>query len=236
MIAAALVALGAFNLLWVRPHLASGATVGTARHFRRAVAAEVALGVMVLLVVAVLTGLAPSREAAQANTSPLAQRAKAGDLTVALTPSTLQPGEITYDVLVTKGDPVRDADRVTLRFASRALGIEETEAVATAHGDGHYTALAGTWQARVIVRRVGKDDVSASFDLPIGAPRPPTTTADTATPRVTTGAIGYAIVVLVIVVTLLGGAAALSHRWSARPSRRTAMVKTPPPISLPVED
>ncbi len=240
IIAAALVALGAFNLLWVRPHLASGVVGGTARHFQRAIAAEVMLGAAALLVVAVLTGLAPSREVAQASTSPLAQRAKAGDLTVTLTPSTLQPGDITYDVLVTKGSPVRDADRVTLRFASRDLGIAETEAVATSRGDGHYTltgpytALAGTWQTRVIVRRAGKDDVSASFDLPIGTPQPPT--AATATPRVTAATIAYGIAALVIVVTLLGGASALSRRWSASPPRRTPTAISPPPINAPAED
>lgn len=241
MIAAALIALGAFNLLWVRPHLASGTTHGTPRHFRRAVAAEVALGAAVLLVVAVLTGLAPSREAAQANTSPLAQRAKADDLAVTLTPSTLQPGEITYDVLVTKGDPVRDADRVTLRFASRDLSIAETEATATARGDGHYlltgpyTALAGTWQTRVIIRRVGQDDVSASFDLPIGA-APPTATTAASTPRVTAATVGYGLAALVLVLLILGGAASLSRRWSARPPRPTATANTPSPVGATMED
>ncbi|MGI8689570.1 MAG: copper resistance CopC/CopD family protein [Thermomicrobiales bacterium] len=225
-----LVALGAFNLLWVRPRLAAGSPDHTPRHLRRSVAIEVALGAAVLLVVAVLTGSAPSREVAQATKSPLAQRAKAGDLTVTLTPSTLQPGDITDDVLVTKGSPVRNADRVTLRFASRDLGIAETEAIATARGDGHYTlsgpytALAGTWQTRVIVRRTGKDDVSASFDLPIGSSSPITTTAASA-PRVTATTVGYGVAALVIVIALLGTATTLSRRWS--PPRHAARQPTP---------
>ena len=130
---------------------------------------------------------------------------------------------------------------MTLRFASPDLGVEETEAVAAPQGDGHYTVtgpfttLVGKWQLRAIVRRAGNDDVTATFDLPIGAAPPPAPTA-TFAPAVTAMMVGYGAAALLIVAALLGGAATLSRRWSAHPPRRTATVNTPPPVNLPAED
>lgn len=195
------------------------------RHFRQSIGGEVLLGVAVLLVVAVLTGLAPSREAVQTGQTGLTQRARAGDLTVALTPSTLQPGVITYDVFVTKGQPVPDAARVELRFSSSALGADETQAVASAQGDGHYiltgpyTTLTGPWQTRVIVRRTAKDDVSATFTLPIGATAVPSPATNAAIPTITAGTlIAGALATLLVLATLLG-ASALSKRLITRHTR-----------------
>jgi hypothetical protein len=197
---AGLVTFGAFNLLWVRPRLAlrpasSRAHPGLSRlpvrGLRRAIGAEILLGAAVLLVVAVLTGLAPSREALrQTGTTDLTQRAKAVDLTIALTPSTLLPGPMTYDVLLGNGIPVPDIQRVALRFSCPELGVDETEVVAVGQGNGHfaitgaYTAIAGNWHTRVIVRRAGREDVSATFVLPIGGSAVPTpvTTLYTQTP------------------------------------------------------
>lgn len=228
----ALIALGAFNILWVRPRLDARANNQTQErsivarimeHFRRSITAEIVLGVTVLLVVAILTGLAPSREArTQTGETNLTQRAKAGDLTIALTPSTLQAGAITYDVFVTKGQPVADADRVTLRFASPELGADETEAVTTAAGDGHYTVsgayttLNGNWQTRVIVRRIGVADVSASFTLPIGASSLPSTAANGETPTVTATTLLYGLAIVLAVLAVLGSAAILSRRLTMR--------------------
>ncbi len=227
-----LVFLGAFNILWIRPRLeAKGSNQTKERsmvsrimeHFRRSITAEIVLGVMVLLVVAILTGLAPSREAqVQTGETSLTQRAQAGDLTVALTPSTLQPGPITYDVFVTKGKPVGDADRVTLRFASPDLGTDETEAVTDTTGDGHYTVtgpyttLNGDWQTRVIVRRIGVEDVSASFTLPIGGTAVPSTGTGISAPTVTTMTLMYGLTAILAVLAALGGASVMSRRLTAR--------------------
>src|SRR5206468_2972370 len=67
---AALLALGAFNLVWVRPRLTAGehdasgpSGAEVLRRFGRALRLEALLGLAVLLVVAVLTGLVPGREA-----------------------------------------------------------------------------------------------------------------------------------------------------------------------------
>lgn len=214
-----LVALGAFNLLWVRPRLALGTTTTgehkdlsrpPVRHFRRAIDAEIVLAAGVLFVVAVLTGLAPSREALMpTGTTRLTQRANADDVMISLTPSALEPGTITYDVLLTPGKPVQDVQRVVLRFACPAFGVDETEAVTVAQGDGHfvvtgpYTAIAGNWQTRVIVRRAGKEDVSAAFTLPIGGLAVPTPMTRAPTPIVTAGILVYGTVAVVFVLAVL---------------------------------
>lgn len=227
-----LVVLGAVNILWIRPRLhAKGSNQTKERstvsrimeHLRQSITAEIVLGVMVLLVVAFLTGLSPSRGLqTQTGETSLTQRTQAGDLTVALTPSTLQPGPITYDVFVAKGKPVGDADRVMLRFASPDLGTDETEAVANTMGDGHYTVtgpyttLNGDWQTRVIVRRIGIGDVSATFTLPIGATSLPSPAANLDTPVVTTTTLIYGFMVILIVITVLGSAAVMSRRLTFR--------------------
>lgn len=246
-----LILLGAFNLLWVRPRLARtakneqkiGGIRPLVRHFRQSIGGEIILGAAVLLVVAVLTGLAPSRdEAAQADVTHLAQRTKADDLTIALTPSTLQPGIVTYDVFVTKGQPVRDAASVMLRFSSADLGVDETEAIATTHGDGHYTvtgantALAGSWQTRVIVRRTGRDDANATFTLPIGGTAVPSPAGNPAKPAMTAMTLLSGIAALGIVIALLGSASALSRRWSGRPAASATVPPTHPPLPTGTDD
>ncbi|HEX5503336.1 MAG TPA: copper resistance protein CopC, partial [Thermomicrobiales bacterium] len=183
---AVLLAAGAFNLLWVRPRLAGIAPAGpgeapgfaTVRErFGRAIRLEVALGVAILLAVGVLTQLVPAREALQQARAPqLAQTGRAGDLTVTLTLDSFEPGNNTFDVYLQQGGhPVADAQRVTLRVSAFDMDMGQTDAVTTNKGDGHYTvtgpylAMSGKWQARVIVRRAGLEDVDTSFTVLMGS-------------------------------------------------------------------
>lgn len=186
--AAGLVALGAFNLLWVRPRLTASVLANRdtrarpdtkmLRHFSRAIRLELALGVAVLLTVALLIGLVPAREAlVQARDPRRAQPANAGDLRLTLALASLQPGANTFDVVIrdTHGNPVSDAQRVTLRIAMLDMDMGEAEVVAEPRGAGHYLAsgpylaMSGRWQVRVIVRRAGLEDVEATFVLEIGS-------------------------------------------------------------------
>jgi copper transport protein len=236
MLFACLIAFGAFNLLWVGPQMAL-APERTRRHFRIAIACEAVIGVGVLLVVAVMTGYAPARDvvAQEAGGTPLTQRMKADDLQVALTPSTLQAGPITYDVYVTKGGPVRDAQTVFLRFSSPDLGVEETQTETVSLGNGHYratgpyTALDGTWQVSVIVRRTARDDATAKFTLPIGATALPTPTASGTEPRVTMASMLYGGGILLLTVGALLVAAVLSGRWMRH--ARDAKIREPSPAT-----
>jgi len=219
---AVLIALGAFNLWWVRPRLFGDDLRATARRFRGAIAVEVAFGMVVLLVTATLTGLAPSREVRAASVSPLAQMSRVDDLTTTFTPSTLTPGPITYDALVTRGDtPVPDARQVAFRFSSSALGVEETERIAENRGDGHYvvsgplTALPGAWQIQVIVSRMGRDNVNSAFTLPICGLLPPSPAVNSR-PTVNTETVIAAIAIALAVIAAFIGAARLAQRIRGR--------------------
>ena len=163
-----LMALGAFNLFWLKPALArqrdgtkgAGAAARRAaaervsgvlfRQFARVIRLEVILGVLILLIVGALTNFAPAREAiVQARLPKRTQTMKAGDLRVTLTLGSLQPGNTTtYDALVKdkNGHLVTDALRVTFRFDMLDMAMGESEAVATSQGNGHYTAPAPTWR------------------------------------------------------------------------------------------
>lgn len=229
---ALLVALGAFNLFWMRPRLGDEGGEATRRRFRRATGAEVALGAGVLLAAAVLTSTVPSREVVAQSVSPLAQSALAGDLRVTLVPSTLAPGPITYDAYIQQdGRPVADAARVTFRFASLNLGVEESEAMAENRGGGHYaatgpyTALPGAWETRVIVRRATRDDAGAAFTLPIGGALPRPADADP-TPRLTAGVLVGAGVAVLVVGGGLGAAAWFAGRLTHK--RRETPLAAPP--------
>jgi putative copper export protein len=187
---AGLVVLGAFNFLWLRPRLAAPLPKGGAKkqaaiaeyertgstlltHFGRAIRFEVALGVAVLLAVAILTANAPAREAlAQARLPKRSQTVTAGDLKLTMSLSSLQPGNTTFDVLITKakgGQPVTDANRVILRVNHAEMDMGESEATLTSQGNGHYAAtesylsMSGKWDVRTIIQRTNVADVDHTF-------------------------------------------------------------------------
>ncbi|HEU5330522.1 MAG TPA: copper resistance protein CopC, partial [Thermomicrobiales bacterium] len=194
---AGLMALGAFNLLWLKPALArqhdgkagTGAAARRAatervsgvlfRQFTRVIRLEVILGILILVIVGALTNFVPAREAiVQARLPKRSQTVKADDLRVTLTLGSLQPGDTTtYDALVKdkNGHLVTDALRVTFRFDMLDMAMGETEAVATSQGNGHYTAtgaylpMSGHWKIRAIVRRANLDDVEGDFAYTLGS-------------------------------------------------------------------
>src|SRR5439155_9544764 len=189
---AGLIGLGAFHRLWIEPRLVAaqgqegghpGSAAGRAdsrllRTFSQAIRLEVLLAIALLLAVGLLTQLVPAREAiVQARAPKASQTAQAGDLTVTLTLNSLQPGDNTFDVLVKNkaGQPVSDAERVSLRITMLDMDMGEAEAITAPRGDGHYAVsgpylpMSGNWQTRVIVRRAGLDDVDAAFKLQMGS-------------------------------------------------------------------
>ena len=83
-----------------------------------------------------------------------------------------------------------------------------------------------------VFARSGKDDVTPSFTLQIGAapPAAPTATAQAVTPM----ALTYGIVAIIGVIGILAGAALLSRRLSqkgSRPSRTFPTPSAPTPVA-----
>jgi hypothetical protein len=210
------------NQLWLLPRIdamraASGASRSSIvlRHFRKTVAAEAVLGMLILLDVPFLSGSARNLEF-QAKAADLTQTHQSGGRAVRLRPSGAQPGMTDYDVWAPGS-----ADRVTIAFSSPKLGVPETEVLATSLGGDHYrvtglyTSMAGPWRARVATR----SGPPATFDLGVVTTAPE---SQNGPPPVVTGSTwAWGLGELVAVVLLLTGAAYSSRRLTRR---RTATV------------
>jgi putative copper export protein/methionine-rich copper-binding protein CopC len=217
-----LLALGAFNQFWLKPHLETeGAPAGVNRlidrHFRGVVAIEAIVGMAVLFIVPNLSG-SSRNQAFQTKAADISRSASVSGGSVTLTPSGLIPGLANYDVTL-NGATAKD---VRLSFASPALGVPAHEVVPKSLGDGKYrasgmyTSMAGEWQVGVAL---DADTTPARFTLPITAKPVPL-------PRAPAPKIGatfwlYGLLEVVAIGLLLLGAARVSRRLG---QRRAAML------------
>jgi putative copper export protein/methionine-rich copper-binding protein CopC len=180
IVVAVLVLIGGSNQFWLMPlidaqHAAGdrgGLTRTVMRHFRAVIALEVALGLGVFFVAALLAGSARN-EAFQAGPQALAQTAVSGATTVEMYPSAMQPGLIDYNVKLTGGPTPKE---VSLDFTSRQRGVTSQQVTATAIGDdtyrvsGYYTPVVGDWQ--VSVRADDRAPTTFAFPVTAQAPTP----------------------------------------------------------------
>lgn len=108
----------------------------------------------------------------------------AGDVSLHAIVTVPSPGEQTYQALVgsaADGSPTEDIQRVFLTFVPPAgSGLSEERVTlepATRPGlfeaTGAHTPVVGEWQLEVTVRRAGRTDAVAAFDLPVSLPLPP---------------------------------------------------------------
>src|SRR6266568_1249621 len=185
---------GAFNILVARPRLSMrvarriAALGGIARTFGRSVRAEVVVGVVVLGVAAVLTGLAPGRAdlARQAGTQPGAVDRRLDALPLAprvrISPATVGQNHFAVD-LADAGSATVERVQLTLTFLDDDLGSEplilqpSTGTPGTWEADSSALSQPGPWQADLLVRRQGQDDVRSTMRFPVVAL--PTGTAQT---------------------------------------------------------
>jgi copper transport protein len=180
--------LGAFNLLIIRPRLewlagrGSNALATLTRHLTRAVRAEMALGVLVLVVTAVLTGVTPAREelARRADSDlqggPVDRQVTAQGLNmrVQITPNAL--GINRFAVQVPGVDP-NQVERVQLtltyldaELGSQPLVLPAGSSPGTWETTSPLLSQAGTWQADLLVRRTNEDDARSSLRFLVAAP------------------------------------------------------------------
>lgn len=171
-----LLALGAFNLIVIRP----GAF---RRRFNLIVALEVVFAIAVLVAVGVLTSVAPARSAFKL-VSPLwleTQRADDLRVTLGIAPGLVGANDFDVRVQDANGQAIADATVVRLlaSMAGRDMGVQEI--AATNQGKGHYTmrsnllSVLGEWQVQVLVRRAGRDDALATFAFVTAVQRTPET-------------------------------------------------------------
>ncbi len=198
---AAMLVLAAFNLLVARPGLARMAASGKAaahtvlaRRFSIAVRGELVLGVVVLVVAAVLTGLSPARQdlAQQASglkAGPVDRQVDANGLTARIQ---ISPGVLGVNRLAVSlpGTDPSQVERVQLTFTylDAQLGAQpvvlpqSSTSPDTWETSSPLLSQAGTWQAEMLVRRTGQDDARTAIRFlvtgPGGAPQSSTAASD----------------------------------------------------------
>lgn len=152
----------------------------------RSVLLEVSLGIMVLLLVGVVTSLAPARGPAftppsGVNVGSLTQNVD--DLVINFSVKPNQPGQNVFTLRVAsqRRPPPAEVLRVILRFTylEQEMGTTTADAQPIEPGlyrlGGGYFSLAGRWQVEVAVRRRGMEDSLARFEWvvpPAGEARP----------------------------------------------------------------
>jgi copper transport protein len=184
-----MLALAAFNLLLVRPGLARQAATGSsaaastlARRFSAAVRIELALGVVVLAVAAILTGLSPAREQLAQRSSdvlsgPVDHQVQTNGLTARIQISPSMLGVNTIAVQLPGQDPSQvERVQLTFTFLDAELGSQplvlpqSTSSPDTWETTSPMLSQAGTWQAEMLVRRTGQDDARTALRFTVAGP------------------------------------------------------------------
>jgi copper transport protein len=184
-----MLALGAFNLLIARPELARMAASGSsaaasslARRFSRAVRLEIGLGIVVLVVAAILTGLSPARdELARASsgdiTGPVDKQVNANGLNarIEISPNVLGINRLAVQLPGTDPSQVERV-QLTLTYLDSELGSQpvvlpqSSSEPDTWQTTSPLLSQAGTWQAEMLVRRTGQDDARTALRFVVAAP------------------------------------------------------------------
>ena len=168
-----LLALGAVNLLWVRPRLAVDDSAR--RWLKRLVVGEVVLAVVVLAAVAMLASLEPARQVASREGVGLEDKmifrdtAEGADIVLEVEPGRVGPNRILVSLEDRLGVPIDNASDVSVHLTYLDADLGETRATAGSLGGGDYAAeevllsIAGPWQAEVEVRRPDAFDARTAF-------------------------------------------------------------------------
>ncbi|MDQ6670586.1 MAG: CopD family protein [Chloroflexota bacterium] len=186
---ALMLGLAAFNLLVARPGLARTAGQSTVaassalvRRFGLATRGEVGLGVLVLLVAAVLTGLSPARDelarraGGDVQGGPVDRQVDTGGLSarIQISPAVLGVNRLAIQLRGT--DPAQvERVQLTLTYLDAELGSEpvvlpqSTTAPDTWETTSALLSQAGTWQAEMLVRRTGQDDARTALRFVVAA-------------------------------------------------------------------
>jgi copper transport protein len=210
----------AFNLLVVRPGLArqaasgsAAAASGLARRFSGSIRVEVALGIVVLVVAAILTGLAPARDelarrASGETSGPVDRQVNANGLNarIQISPSVLGVNRLAVQLPDTDPSQVERV-QLTLTYLDSELGSQpvvlpqSSSAPDTWETTSPLLSQAGSWQAEMLVRRTGQDDARTALrfvvSAPVGSPQP-APTASSAYPLLPSPMISLAYVLMAI--------------------------------------
>ncbi|MDE2686675.1 MAG: copper resistance protein CopC [Chloroflexota bacterium] len=177
-IVAALLLVGAVNLIWVVPRLRSNSRA--AIWLRRTVIAEIVLATLVLLVVGFLTALEPARQvasrmlASEQQGLDFAGTADGTEILLNIYPASVGQNTFTISLTDRLGEPIDDATDVRLRVSYLDADLGEASVPAENIGGGEYIlsdsliSIAGAYQAEILVQRPDAFDARAAFRFELG--------------------------------------------------------------------
>jgi mono/diheme cytochrome c family protein len=162
---------------------AATAASAVARRFTLALRAEILIGVVVLVVAAILTGLQPAREeiARQQNSDlqggPVDRTVNVTGLSarIQITPAVLGVNRLAVELPGTDPSQVERV-QLTLTYLDAELGsqpvvLQESSASPdTWETTSPLLSQAGTWQAEMLVRRTGQDDARTALRFVVAGP------------------------------------------------------------------
>jgi len=178
ILALPMVAFGAVNLLGITPAMKKAATAkgdeGLVARFRNIVTSEVMLGVVLLLSVGLLTSLPPAQAATSASGVDFTQTVDDLNMELNITPGRVGLNTFTL-TLTSGGQPVFNTKEVLLKFTPVSGKLPPSQVTLSATGGGQYIlkgsnlSLPDDWQVQAVVRRDGKFDAYANYDVNVGA-------------------------------------------------------------------
>jgi copper transport protein len=174
-----LLALGAANVLWVRPRLRESAGAGV--WLRRIVAGEVVLVVMVALSVGFLTSLEPARQDEQSGGGPggaieLDDTVDGVDVVLRIEPGQVGVNRASVQLRDALDTPIGNATQVQLILSYQEADVGASTLTLSNEGRGTYASddaflsLQGQWQAEITVQRPDAFEIRTAFRFDIVAP------------------------------------------------------------------
>jgi copper transport protein len=203
---APLLLLGALNLLWVRPRLATEARSG--QWLRWFVTVEAILAALVLLSVGLLTSLEPARQVASRQMATQEKKltfrdtAEGVNITLEVGPGEVGLNKVEVSLADLRGSPITNTSDVSLRLKYLNADLGESPATATPIGQGKYIlervllTVAGPWQAELVVRRPDAFDARTAFRFEVTSRAGIPSAAITPQPRVSKLLWGVELVLL----------------------------------------
>jgi copper transport protein len=172
---AILLVLGAVNLFLLSPRLrATGNHMAVS--FSRTVRTELIFGILLLLVVGVMTSVAPAKTAWEAHEKlfiGMVREERLDDVQLTLRIAPYQVGDNEFAVDVVDNRPGAKAVEGAILLRLKRLDVDtgilqietQTEEGQRFTARGSYLSTLGVWELEVIVRRPGFNDVRAKFEF-----------------------------------------------------------------------
>lgn len=184
-LALAAFAIAAVNLLFVKPRLAkayddpdAAASAIVMGRFGRLVRVEASLALLILVAAGILTDLQRGEDAPLLADAPgqtvVTETADDVNVTLTIEPALVGPNSFDVYLTDTSGNPIANAEEVSLRYTFLGQSVGAADAMAISQGDGHYQvegsyiSVVGGWQVEVAIRRPDAFDTFAPFRLDAG--------------------------------------------------------------------